>query len=91
MPGVGSEHLTAAKIYRVGKGAFQRYVQGVFRVSNGVPFSPVGHPGMLGVTSTLSASRAWLPTRCPWVWEPGAPSPAQVAEGLLIHQEFSDL
>lgn len=49
MPGVGSEHLAAAKIYRIGKGAFQEGVQGVFRVSNGVPFSPVGHPVMLRV------------------------------------------
>ena len=49
MPGVGSEHLTAAKIYRIGKRTFQEGVQGVFRVSNGVLFSLVGHPVMLGV------------------------------------------
>lgn len=41
MPGVGSEHPTAAEIYRIGKGAFQEGVQGVFRASNGVTFSPV--------------------------------------------------
>lgn len=49
MPGVSSEHLTAARIYGIGKGAFQEGVQGMFRISNGVPFSPVGHPEMLGV------------------------------------------
>lgn len=46
MPGAGSEHPTAAKICRVGEGTSQEGVQGVFRVGDGAPFSPMGHPGV---------------------------------------------
>lgn len=67
MPDVGSEHLTAAKIYWIGKGgsSFQEGVQGVFGVSSGVPFSPVGHPEMLGVREHPCSLQAEL--ACPWV------------------------
>lgn len=64
MPGVGNEHLTAAKIYGIGKGAFQEGVQEAFRVSNGACFSPVGHPEMLGVKEHPCSLQAEL--GCPW-------------------------
>lgn len=40
MPGAGSEHPMAAKICRVGEGASQEGVFGVFGVGDGVPSSP---------------------------------------------------
>lgn len=90
MPGVGSKHLTAVKIYGIGKGPFQEGVQGVFKVSNGACFSRVGHPEMLGVKEYPRSLQAEL--GCPWAAPEdgslGAPSPAQVAEGLLTHQKF---
>jgi len=48
MLGVCGEHPTAAKICRVGEGAFQEGVRGVFRVGDGAPFPPVGYPGVPG-------------------------------------------
>lgn len=61
MPGAGSEHPMAAKICRVGEGASQEGVFGVLGVGDGVPSSPMGHPGLPGAkgTSLLSTDRTW--------------------------------
>lgn len=46
MLGMGSEHPTATKTYRTGEGVSQKGVQGMFRVGDREPFSPMGHPGV---------------------------------------------
>lgn len=42
-------------------------------------------------TSLLSAGRTWQTPGTPLGWQPGAPSPAQVTEGLPAHPKFLEL
>ena len=93
MLGTGSEHPTAAKICGVGEGASQEGVRGGVQGGRRSTLLTRGTPwgAWSKSMSLLSASRTWQPLGTPLGWQPGAPSPAQVAEGLPAHQTFLEL